>query len=186
MAVQLVFETREKFRLWLEINCSSSEGIWLVFGKEGGPKTLTANEALEEALCFGWIDSQIKSLDDKTYIKYFAKRRKSSEWSAKNIALVERLEASGRMTDYGRAIIEESKQKGSFQPKKRLEITNEQTEQLMELIKGKEPAYSNFLAMSPSVKRTYTGLYFDAKSEEARKNRLLRIVDRLNQNLKPM
>ncbi|MFZ5354876.1 MAG: YdeI/OmpD-associated family protein [Bacillota bacterium] len=186
MKNQIQFETPEDFRKWLQVNCLSNEGIWLVFGKEGGPKTLTANEALEEALCFGWIDSQIKSIDDKTYIKYFAQRRKNTEWSAKNIALAEQLEAAGRMTDFGRAKIDEAKQNNCFKAKERLEITEDHINQFIDQIKNVEPAYSNFLGMSPSVKRVYASHYFDAKSEEVRIKRLHKIVERLNQNLKPM
>lgn len=186
MSRQIQFASREDFRAWLEVNCLSSDGVWLVFGKQDGPKTLTANEALEEALCFGWIDGQIKSIDDRAYLKYFAQRRKTSEWSAKNIALVESLGASGRMTDSGRAKIEEAKRGNRFQPKKRLELTDEHTQQLISEIKDIEPAHSNFLAMSSSVKRVYTALYIDAKSEQVRITRLQRIIERLNQNLKPM
>lgn len=186
MGTQLIFPCREDFRTWLEVNCLSSEGVWLVFAKAGGPKTLTAHEALEEALCFGWIDSQMKSIDEKAYIKYFAQRRSRSEWSAKNIALVEALEAAGRMTDYGRVKIEEAKQHGHFHPKKRMEITEEHVSQLANVIKDVKPAHMNFLSMSPSVKRTYAAHYFNAKSELARANRLEKIVERLNKNLKPM
>jgi len=186
MSRQIIFVSREEFRAWLEANFLSSDGVWLVFDKQGGPRTLTANEALEEALCFGWIDGQIKSIDDRAYVKYFAQRRKTTEWSAKNIALVESLEASGRMTDFGRAKIDEAKRSNRFQPKKRLEITDEHTQQLISAIKDIEPAHSNFLAMSPSVKRIYTALYFDAKSEQVRVTRLQKIIERLHQNLKPM
>lgn len=80
----LQFTNRTKFRNWLDENCQSSAGIWLIFGKKGGPKTLTATEALEEALYFGWIDGQMQSIDDKTYQKYFAPRREKSRWSEKN------------------------------------------------------------------------------------------------------
>lgn len=184
MPKQLQFASREVFQAWLEENCLSSEGVWLVFGKDGGPKTLTANEALEEALCFGWIDSQIKSIDDKTYLKYFAQRREKSEWSAKNIALAATLESSGKMTDYGRAKIEEAKRNNCFQAKQRLEITEDHVQQLISAVRDVEPAYTNLLAMSPSVKRIYASHYFDAKS--ARANRLQKIIERLNQNLKPM
>lgn len=186
MSAKMQFATSSDFRAWLEANCLSSEGIWLVFGKEGGPQTLTANEALEEALCFGWIDGQIKSVDDKTYLKYFAQRRKKAEWSAKNIKLVESLDASGRMTDYGRAKIEEAKRDNCFQPRERREITADDIEQFISQIKHVEPAHSNFLAMSPSVKRIYTIHYFEAKSEQTRADRLQKIIDRLNKNLKPM
>ena len=62
----LVFANRQDFRTWLCANCAASGGVWLLFGKPGGPATLTAGEALEEALCFGWIDGQMQRLDDKS------------------------------------------------------------------------------------------------------------------------
>ena len=74
------FADREEFRKWLSDNCLSSAGIWILFGKAGGPKTIKAGEALEEALCFGWIDGQMKKIDDKTYKKYFSMRREKSRW----------------------------------------------------------------------------------------------------------
>lgn len=58
---------REEFRKWLSEHCLSNPGVWLLFGKSGGPKTIKAGEALEEALCFGWIDGQMQKIDDKTY-----------------------------------------------------------------------------------------------------------------------
>lgn len=76
----LEFSSREEFRKWLSEHCLSTDGVWLLFGKAGGPKTIKAAEALEEALCFGWIDGQMKSIDDKTYIKYFSMRREKSKW----------------------------------------------------------------------------------------------------------
>ena len=66
MSDWLTFENREAFRRWLGQNCLSHTGVWLLFGKAGGPKTIKAGEALEEALCFGWIDGQMKRIDDKT------------------------------------------------------------------------------------------------------------------------
>jgi len=79
MIDELLFTSRNEFRNWLHENCLSSGGVWLLFGKSGGPKTIKANEALEEALCFGWIDGQMRSIDDKTYIKYFSLRRKKQQ-----------------------------------------------------------------------------------------------------------
>lgn len=73
-----------------------------MFGKPGGPVTLKANEALEEALCFGWIDGQMQSIDELSYIKYFKQRSIKSKWSEKNKKLVEKLECNGQMTDFGR------------------------------------------------------------------------------------
>lgn len=182
----MVFASREDFREWLSDNCLSDAGIWLIFGKAGGPKTIKASQALEEALCFGWIDGQMQSIDDKTYKKYFSLRRENSKWSEKNKALVKSLEERGLMTDYGRKKIEEAKKNGQWDAPKALPITEEQIALLSALLKEFEPAYTNFQAMSLSVKKTYTRAYFDAKTDSGRENRLRWMVGRLDQNLKPM
>lgn len=108
----LEFSNRAEFRTWLTEHCLTSGGVWLLFGKAGGPKTITANDALEEALSFGWIDGQMQSLDDKTYKKYFSQRWEKSKWSKKNKVLAEKLEQQGIMTDHGREKIAEAKQNG--------------------------------------------------------------------------
>lgn len=97
----LEFADREAFRSWLSEHCMSDAGVWLLFGKAGGPKTLKAGEALEEALCFGWIDGQMQSIDEKSYKKYFSMRREKSKWSEKNKALTKSLEERGLMTEFG-------------------------------------------------------------------------------------
>ena len=180
------FPNRESFNKWLRDNCLSSPGIWLLFGKKGGPKTIKADEALEEALCYGWIDGQMQRLDDKTYIKYFSLRRKNSNWSEKNKALAEKLEKQGLMTDFGREKIKAAKENGQWDASKPPAITEEQITLLSDLLKKHELAYTNFQAMSPSIKKTYTRAYFDAKTDAGRDSRLSWIVERLNKNLKPM
>ena len=180
------FSCRESFRQWLHDNCLSSPGVWLLFGKSGGPKTLKANEALEEALCFGWIDGQMQGLDDKSYKKYFSLRREKSNWSEKNKALVEKLEKQGVMTDYGREKIKEAKQNGQWETAAPPAISEEQMTILSEILKKYEQAYTNFMGMSPSVKKTYTRAYFDAKTDAGRDKRLSWMVERLEKNLKPM
>ncbi len=182
----LTFATREEFRRWLNDNCLSTDGVWLLFGKTGGPKTIKADEALEEALCFGWIDGQMQSLDDKTYKKYFSKRRAKSKWSDKNKALVKSLEERGLMTTFGREKIEEAKRNGQWDAPDLMALGEEEIAFLSELIKAYEPAYTNFQAMPLSVKKTYTRAYFDAKTDAGREKRIAWIVDRLNKNLKPM
>ena len=182
----LIFKDRKEFRKWLNENCLSNDGIWVLFGKTGGPKTIKANEALEEALCFGWIDGQIESIDDKAYKKYFSMRRENSKWSEKNKALVRSLEEQGKMTEYGRKKIEEAHQNGQWNISNKVEITEEHIEELSKILKEYEPAYTNFIAMSNSVKKTYTKAYLDAKTEEGHKKRIAWMVDRLNRNLKPM
>ncbi len=180
------FANREEFRKWLYDNCLSNDGVWLLFGKSGGPATLKASEALEEALCFGWIDGQMQSIDDKAYKKYFSMRRKNSKWSEKNKALVKKLEEQGLMTDFGRKKIEEAKKNGQWNAQKPAAITDEQIACLSALLEGYEPAFTNFQAMSLSVKKTYTRAYLDAKTDAGREKRIAWMVDRLNKNLKPM
>lgn len=182
----ITFASREAFREWLSAHCLSSDGVWLLFGKSGGPNTIKAGEALEEALCFGWIDGQMQRIDEKTYKKYFSMRRGKSKWSEKNKALASRLEAQGLMTDFGREKIEEARKNGQWYASRPTAVTEEQIARLSALLEGCEPAYTNFQAMSLSVKKTYTRAYFDAKTDSGREKRIAWMVARLNQNLKPM
>ena len=182
----LKFSDSRTFRAWLEKNNASSDGVWLLFGKKGGPETLSADAALKEALCFGWIDGKMQSIDNKTYKKYFACRRPNSKWSDKNKRLAKHLEQQGRMTDSGRVKIEEARKNGQWDVPKPPQITEAQIEFLSELLKQYEPAYTNFAAMPPSVKKTYMRAYLDAKTDAGREKRLAWMVERLNQNLKPM
>ncbi len=182
----LSFSNRTEFRTWLDKHSTSSDGVWLLMGKKGGPVTLTAGEALEEALCFGWIDGQMQSIDDKTYKKYFSARRANSKWSEKNKALVEQLEQQGKMNGLGRAKIEEAKKNGQWNAPRSPAITEEEIAFVSDLLKGCEPAYMNFEAMPPSVKKTYARAYFDAKTDAGREKRFAWMAERLNKNLKPM
>lgn len=182
----LKFTSRADFRNWLKDNALSDKGVWLLFGKTAGEKTLSANDALEEALCFGWIDGQIRRIDDKNYIKYFAQRRKGSKWSAKNKAAAEKLEKQGLMSAYGKAKMKEAKENGRWDAPKAQSITEEQIAFLADLLKKHKTAHKNLQAMPPSVKKTYTRAYFDAKTAEGRDKRLSWIIERLNKNLRPM
>ncbi|MDE5655169.1 MAG: YdeI/OmpD-associated family protein, partial [Clostridia bacterium] len=177
---------RVEFRNWLSKNCLDTNGVWLLFGKKGELKTIKADEALEEALCFGWIDGQMQRLDENTYKKYFSMRRANSKWSEKNKALVKVLEERGLMTDFGRKKIEDAKKNGQWDAPKPAIITEEQIAYLSDILKEYEPAFSNFVAMSLSVKKTYVKAYLDAKTEAGREKRIIWMVDRLNKNLKPM
>jgi uncharacterized protein YdeI (YjbR/CyaY-like superfamily) len=180
-----IFEDSMSFRSWLVMNNRSHPGIWLVFGKASGPKTLTPDEALLEALCFGWIDGQIKKIDEFQYIKYFAERRAGSVWSERNKKFADLLEKQGKMTDRGREKIVIAKQKGQWD--NALEpLTLEHVNTLLEAIGNNPLARMNFLNMSFSVQKTYAGYYLSAKQESTRIKRLNDIIERLNRNLKPM
>ena len=186
MEEQLVFADREKFRQWLAKNHDISQGIWLVFSKTEKLKTIKADEALEEALCFGWIDGLIKSIDEEKYIKKFTPRRNGSKWSETNKNIVNRLIKDRKVTEPGMKAVEEAKGNGNWDIPKREPVSNDQVEILIKALSGAEPALSNFLNMPPSVRRTYTGFYLDAKKEEIRINRLKKLIERLNENKKPM
>jgi len=183
---QLVFENRAAFREWLVQNHQKSPGIWLVFSKDAEMRTLTANEALEEALCFGWIDGQLRSLGAKEYLKRFTPRRKRSVWSERNRKLAQKLTEEGAMTAAGRAAIAQAQELGTWDKPKPAPISEVQVEILTDALSGSGIALTNFLNMSASVRRTYTAFYLAAKSEDTRKRRLEQIIERLKENKKPM
>lgn len=182
----LTFTDRYAFREWLSKYGTESDGVWLLFSKKGEIITLSAGDALEEALCYGWIDGQIKSLDENTYKKYFARRVAKSKWSVKNKKLAQTLMEKGLMAQQGLEAIECAKKSGLWDNAKCTLIDDEQIQMFKEIIQPYEPAYTNLVTMSHSLQRTYTGFYLDAKSDKGRQTRLEKIIDRLNQNLKPM
>ena len=183
---ELLFASRGCFRVWLQENAETSDGVWLVFGKAKAVVTLSASDALEEALCFGWIDGQMKGVDETKYLKYFAKRRAKSVWSEKNKKAVEMLRTKCIMTDLGEKAVETAKQNGTWDAPKDVLANDELKEAFVAKLSGICPAYENFCNMPPSVQRTYTMRYLSFKTEEARKRDFERIVDRLNKYLKPM
>jgi uncharacterized protein YdeI (YjbR/CyaY-like superfamily) len=183
---EILFASRSLFREWLEHNWVTSGGIWLAFDKSKSGKSLTASEALEEALCFGWIDGQMKSIDDATYLKYFARRRPNSLWSEKNKKLTETLRAKGLMTAAGEEAIRIAVENGQWNAVKTEQPSVEHIALFKEKLRGISPAFENFCSMSPSVQKTYTRRYMSFKSDDARERDFEKIIDRLNQNLKPM
>ena len=183
---ELIFTTRNDFRKWLNKNAETSDGVWLVFGKTKEVVTLTANDALEEALCFGWIDGQMKSIDVTKYVKYFTRRRTKSVWSEKNKKHVETLREKKLMTELGEKAVKAAVDNGIWNAAKPAPITDKQIDVFAKKLIGISPAYENFMNMPPSVRRTYTGRNLSFKSEEARQRDFEMIIDRLNNNLKPM
>ncbi|MCI8540366.1 MAG: hypothetical protein HFE68_02280 [Erysipelotrichaceae bacterium] len=186
MSEVMEFIDRDAWRAWLSKHSQTQEGVWLIFYKKKGTQSLKPAEALEEALCFGWIDGQMKRINEDTYQKYFSLRRAKSKWSDKNKKLVKLLEEQGRMSDEGRAKVAEAKQNGQWDALDLMALGEDHISELSALLKAYEPAYSNFQAMSLSVQKTYARAYYDAKTEAGRKKRIAWMVERLNQNLKPM
>ncbi|MEI6362656.1 MAG: YdeI/OmpD-associated family protein [Actinomycetes bacterium] len=103
--LDLVVRDQRAWRRWLDRNHPTSTGVWLVLARKGTtqPTSLTYEEALAEALCFGWIDGQLKSRDDDTFRRRFTPRRARSAWSRRNVGIVEQLRIDGRMHPAGEA-----------------------------------------------------------------------------------
>ena len=112
---QVYAADRAAWRSWLETHGESSAAVWLVYYKKhSGLASITWTEAVEEALCFGWIDSKAKPIDDLRYMQYFSPRKPKSGWSQINKASVERLIANGLMREPGLRAIETAKANGSW------------------------------------------------------------------------
>ena len=185
MADELIFRTRHDFREWLSTH-SSDQGVWLIFGKDPSLVTLTAAEALEEALCFGWIDGLIKKIDESRYKKYFSPRRKGSQWSEKNKKLVNKLIAEQLMTSQGLEAVERAKRDGTWDVVHDRTIPEERFSEFEELISKSEAALKNFGNLPRSAQQQFVGLYFEAKREQTRINRLAKLIDLLEKNQRPM
>ncbi len=114
---ELTLADRAAWREWLAENHGTTNSIWLVLAKKGAtqPTALTYDEALEEALCQGWIDGQARSRDERTYRQRFTPRRARSSWSKRNVGIVERLMNEGRMQPAGIAEVERAKADGRWE-----------------------------------------------------------------------
>ena len=113
--VKRLFRSQAAWHAWLVKHHGDLEGLWLHFAKKGsGAVTVTYDEALETALCFGWIDAQLRAHDERTFVRKFTPRRKRSVWSKVNRAKAERLIESGRMRPSGLAAIERAREGGEW------------------------------------------------------------------------
>ena len=179
------FSDKQHFHRWLDSNHVSHPGIWVRFDKTRKVSTMTPEEALDEALCFGWIDGQIQSIDEQFYLKYFAKRSNKSIWSTKNKNSVERLIKEGKMMPLGLTAVELAKKDGRWE-KADHDPIDFSVDDFTELLRPNEKALKNYMTMSPSVRKTYAISYYALKKEDSRQRRLQVIMERLEKNLKPM
>ncbi len=113
---ELLVADAAAWRRWLQDHHAADTGVWLVLAKKSttDPTSLSYDQALDEALCHGWIDGQVGRRDDATYRQRFTPRRARSSWSARNVGLVARLESEGRMHASGRAEVERAKADGRW------------------------------------------------------------------------
>jgi len=185
MSEEISFKNRQEFRKWLSTMDLNSKGVWIIFSKNNGDK-LTANDALEEALSFGWIDGLIKKIDDETYKKYFCPRKKGSKWSEKNKKIIENLINKGKITKNGLLVIQRAKEDGSWKIEDQKNISEDKYKIFESKICENNKAYENFIKMPPSIKKQFVGLYNEAKKEETREKRLKELVYLLENNIRPM
>jgi uncharacterized protein YdeI (YjbR/CyaY-like superfamily) len=175
METRISFKNRSAFRLWLEKNCLENDPIWIEFYKDG-TVGISYQEALEEALAFGWIDSLIKKIDDRVYVRKFSKRKKGSRWSDTNKKIVDDLIKNGLMTKYGQDAVDEAKKNGQwYKEDERNEYIN--IEGLRDVLIRTIDNIDEFDALSDSLKKHYSLVYFAAKREETRNKRLEMIVE---------
>ncbi len=139
---------------WLEKNHASSKGVWLVYAKKhSGLPSLTYNDAVEEALCFGWIDSKINPIDDTFYMQVFTPRKRESVWSALNKARVERLLAAGLMTPAGLVAVNAAKDSGTWNATKHVVEELTIPPDLEKAIKANPDASRNWVTYTASRRK---------------------------------
>jgi len=185
MSEDLFFHNRDEFRKWLTSKDLNSKGVWIIFIKNDGTG-LCANDALEEALSFGWIDGLIKKIDDSRYKKYFSPRKKGSRWSDKNKEIVDMLIQSGKMTKNGLAVIQRAIDDKSWEIADQRNLSKDRFEQFEARICGNRKAYSNYQKMPQSIKKQFVGLYNEPKKEETRERKLKELIELLENNIRPM
>ncbi len=175
---------RDDWRAWLEKNHDIETEIWLIYYKKHTNRPrIPYEDAVEEALCFGWIDSIVKKLDDERYIQKFTPRKDNSRWSELNKRRVRKLIKEGRMTKHGLAkITEESlSTSGDSKPKRNRKDLIIPQYMKKALMKNKK-AWENFNNLAPSYQRNYVGWITNAKKEETRERRLKEAIGLLAKN----
>ena len=181
MIISDTFEprTRRDWRNWLIRHHGRREAVWLVFlKKHTGRSTFTYQEALEEALCFGWIDGVRQRIDDLRYAQRFSPRTRSSRWSDRNKALAAALEARGLMTPAGLA----SRSSATPDTHPVRGRPSGLPDWLLGALQTNAIAWRNFVALPPSHQRRYAGWISSAKRDETRDKRIAEAIALLLEN----
>ena len=151
---QLPFTSRDDWRAWLEENHATATEAWLIhYEKHTGKPGLSLNEAVEEALCFGWIDGVLKPIDEEKFALRYSPRKKGSVWSETNKRRVAKLIKQGRMIEAGLAKVREAKASGEWHAATLREDTTNIPEDLRQALKANSLARHNFDRLAPSHKR---------------------------------
>jgi uncharacterized protein YdeI (YjbR/CyaY-like superfamily) len=176
-------KSRKAWRTWLEKNHATSKGVWLVYAKKhSGLPSLTYNDAVEEALCFGWIDSKLNPIDDVFYMQVFTPRKRASAWSALNKARVARLLAAGLITPAGLAVIEEAKASGTWNATQHVEELVIPAD-LEAAINANPDASRHWASYSASRRKSVLYRLAGARRPETRARYLRDIIENMARNL---
>ena len=174
--------SRRAWRAWLQKHHASSSGVWLVFAKRHtGLPSPTYPEAVEEALCFGWIDSLLKSIDHSYYMQMFTPRKAKSVWSAPNRARAAKMIAAGLMTPAGLRAIEVAKATGAWEALAHVEALAVPPE-LQRAIDASSAARTHWRSYTPGRRKLFLYWLNNAKRAETRAARIAEIVDRVARN----
>jgi uncharacterized protein YdeI (YjbR/CyaY-like superfamily) len=170
-------KTRADWRNWLLMNASQEKSVWLIiYHKKSSTPSIYYPDAIEEALCFGWIDSKSIKRDEESSYLFFTHRKPKGKWSSVNKERVERLIASGLMMPAGQAMIDLAKETGTWDAL--VDVENDVIPpDMQELFNKNENAHQHFLAFPPSARRQILQWISDAKKEETRMQRIVKTVE---------
>lgn len=185
--VPLILPDVQAWRAWLDENESSCDGIWLMLAKKGVtvPTSLTYDQALDEALCSGWIDGQSKSIDATTYRQRFTPRRQRSLWSARNVTHVARLVEEGRMRERGRSEIARAKADGRWDAAYAGSATMEMPDDLRAALDASPAAKGTYETLNAQNRYAVFHRISTARTPETRGRRLGRLIDMLTRGETP-
>ena len=179
----LKFQNKDEWRAWLEANHAAQKEAWLAIRKQNATQPgVTYEEAVEEAVCFGWIDGLTKSATSEYYVQRFTPRKRGSVWSVSNQQRVKRLIAQGRMTEAGMARVREAKENGEWEAAIRREDTSSLPEDLIKALERNPAAQANFEKYPASQKKMFLQWIASAKTEQTRQKRIQSTVEMATQN----
>jgi len=182
----LYFKNSREWRKWLERNYDRENEAWLIhYKKRSGKSGVSYSEALDEALCFGWIDSRLKRIDEERFVLKYSPRKSKSVWSKVNKERAERLIEAGRMTDAGLAKIEEAKESGLWDTAYTNKVRERMPSDLKKALLTDKNSWNNFQGFANSYRNMYIGWVNGAKTEETRNRRIVEVVKRSLMNKKP-
>lgn len=180
-----LFRTRSVWRKWLAAHHARKSEIWLIYFKKGsGKPSVTYAEALEEALCFGWIDSTVRAVDENRYAQRYTPRKLTSIWSARNKALVRKLKAEGRMTEAGWAKVVAAKRNGQWTSLDKIDVRLEPPADFLEAL-DRAGARDAFEKLTLSPKKLFVWWVVQAKRAETRLRRIGIAVQMIKAGRKP-